>query len=121
MIASIVLLVATVGGAIVIQACAAGKIGVNPVLGIRLRHLMVNEGAWRAGHRAALVPSWIGAAVVVVFAAVSLVPALSSAEQEAFVLSSAILLLAALLVSTFLADRAALDEVARQTSAGSSA
>ncbi|HUG51296.1 MAG TPA: SdpI family protein [Terrimesophilobacter sp.] len=97
---------------IVIQACAKGRIRVNPVAGIRIRNVMASEAAWRAGHKAAVVPSLTGAGLAVVLSLVSLYPALSPATQSAIVFAAAVVLVVALTIGAFLANRAALEEIA---------
>ena len=111
-VASIVLLLAAISMPIVIQACANGRIRVNPIAGIRIRNVMASEAAWRAGHKAAVVPSWIGAGLAVVLSLVSLYPAFPPATQRAIGVAAAVVLVVALTVGAFQANRAALDEIA---------
>lgn len=45
--------------------CALGIIGRNPVVGIRISSFFESENAWKAGHRVAVVPMALAAAVCV--------------------------------------------------------
>jgi uncharacterized membrane protein len=49
------------------QGAAAGRFPRNHLIGIRLPSTQASDAAWRAGHRAAIAPSWVccGALVVV--------------------------------------------------------
>ena len=53
------------------QLAASGKIGRNGFVGIRIPPTMASDAAWTAGHKAALMPSWIGFALVAVTAGVA--------------------------------------------------
>lgn len=67
---SLILLAAcALGMAVLNQACASGRIKVNPMVGFRTAKTMVNEDTWRAGHAAAVQPMWVSA---IAAAAVSL-------------------------------------------------
>lgn len=60
LIFSLLLLAAcSLGIAAANHACAAGKITMNPLLGIRTAKTMVNEDTWKAGHAAAVQPLWV--------------------------------------------------------------
>lgn len=48
------------------QHAAAGRIPRNHLVGIRLPSTQASDAAWRAGHRAAIVPSWIACVVLIV-------------------------------------------------------
>ncbi|MCQ9367819.1 SdpI family protein [Brevibacterium sp. 91QC2O2] len=66
MVTGIVLLLA--GALIVVMAIMAGigKLGMNPLVGIRVAPLMRSEEAWRIGHKAgapALIVAGIGAMI----------------------------------------------------------
>ena len=41
-------------------AGARGTLRRNHLFGIRIPSLLASDEAWTAGHRAAIVPSWIG-------------------------------------------------------------
>lgn len=59
-----------------VRLCASGRIPRNQFAGIRLPALFASDAAWRAGHRAALVPTVAGSAVAIVIAApTALIPA----------------------------------------------
>lgn len=55
----LLLAAASLGIAALNHACAAGKIGKNPLVGIRTAKTMVNAESWRAGHAAAVQPMWV--------------------------------------------------------------
>lgn len=54
--------------AVVTQLSASGKIARNGFFGIRIPPTMASDAAWKAGHKAALVPVWIGFVLVAVAA-----------------------------------------------------
>lgn len=56
---------------VVTQLAASGRSGRNGLVGIRISPTMASDAAWTAGHKAALVPSWIGFALVAVTAGVA--------------------------------------------------
>lgn len=56
---------------LVTQLAASGRIGRNGFVGIRIPPTMASDAAWTAGHKAALMPSWIGFALVAVTAGVA--------------------------------------------------
>ncbi|UAJ79158.1 SdpI family protein [Leifsonia sp. ZF2019] len=67
---------------LVVGLCAGGTIGANRGIGIRLPATRLSESAWRAGHRAALLPAIVGGGVVIVIAGVGLAyPDLQPAMQ----------------------------------------
>lgn len=49
---------------------ARGVIGSNAFIGIRTRALMHDDEAWQRGHRAAIVPTSIAAAITITLGAV---------------------------------------------------
>ncbi|MES2094432.1 MAG: SdpI family protein [Actinomycetota bacterium] len=57
--------------AVVTQLAASGRIGRNGFVGIRIPPTLASEAAWRAGHRAAVLPTWIGFVVVIITAVVA--------------------------------------------------
>ncbi len=56
---------------LVTQLAASGRIGRNGFVGIRIPPTMASDAAWTAGHKVALMPSWIGFALVAVTAGVA--------------------------------------------------
>lgn len=94
-------------------AAARGRLGVNHLAGIRFPHIMASPEAWRAGHRAALLPVTVGCALAVVTAIVpAAVSGLSDGAQGAWIVGSMIVLLIGVLGGAWRADRAALAESA---------
>ena len=77
--------------ALMCQAAATGRITRNHWAGYRLPALFVSDEAWRAGHAAALAPSWIGFACTTAAAAGTLLlgPIFLLVEVPAFVLALA--------------------------------
>ena len=57
--------------AVVTQLAASGKIQRNGFLGIRVPPTMATEEGWLAGHKAAVLPSWIGVGLVAAAAVVA--------------------------------------------------
>jgi hypothetical protein len=110
---SIVVALVAIAAPLTIHACAAGRIPVNHLVGIRIASVMSSPEAWRAGHKAAIPATWVGAVVTIVFAAISFSPTLSESAQSAFVVAAAILLLTALVVGSVFANRAALTALAK--------
>ncbi|MBD8141228.1 SdpI family protein [Frigoribacterium sp. CFBP 13605] len=94
-------------------AAARGRLGVNHLAGLRLQHVMASPEAWRAGHRAALVPITVTCAIT---AGVAFVPVvvggLTEGAQGAWVIGSTVVLLLGALVSAGVANRAATDVIA---------
>lgn len=56
--------------AIVTVLPAHGVVSRNPFLGIRTRAMLRDETSWRRGHRAAIVPTSIAAAIAIALGAV---------------------------------------------------
>lgn len=56
---------AAVISAIVTVLPACGVVSRNPFLGIRTHAMLRDETAWRRGHRAAIVPTSIAAAITI--------------------------------------------------------
>jgi hypothetical protein len=76
-IGTIALAVTGVVLAVLVSLCAAGVIGPNPLVGIRLPALFASRDSWQEGHRAAALPVWLGAvAASVLGASAVLLPAL---------------------------------------------
>lgn len=89
-------------------AAARGRLGVNDVAGIRFAHVMASPAAWRAGHRAALVPVTVGCALAVVTAVVPVVVrGLSEGAHGAWIVGSMVVLMVGVLGGAWRADRAA--------------
>lgn len=80
-VAAIVLMLGGILVAAVSEAAASGRLGVNPVAGIRTPALMMSEEAWTAGHRAARIP--VGLAGLVMFLAGAALLALRPDEETA--------------------------------------
>jgi hypothetical protein len=57
--------------AVVTQLAGSGKIRRNGFIGIRIPPTMASDAAWTAGHKAAVLPSWIGFALTVIAAGVA--------------------------------------------------
>jgi uncharacterized membrane protein len=106
-VAGIVLML---GGILVVavnEAAASGRMGINPVAGIRTRALMMSEEAWTAGHRAARIP--IGLAGLVMFLAGAALLALRPDEDTTgpLVLAAAAVAVVLVLIGAAVATPAA--------------
>lgn len=93
--------------AIASQLGGDGRIRRNGMIGIRIPSTMSSEAAWKAGHRAATVPAWIGfGATTTIAIAVSIAVGLTHVSVVALVILL-VVVLAAALWSTLAAQRAA--------------
>jgi SdpI/YfhL protein family len=78
-VGALVITVASVLVVVLVWLCAAGRIGRNPVVGLRVPALFASDETWTVGHRAALLPTVIAAVICVVFTAVAAaIPSLAS-------------------------------------------
>lgn len=57
--------------AVITQLAASGRIRRNGFVGIRIPPTMASDDAWSAGHKAALMPSWIGFVLIAIAAGVA--------------------------------------------------
>ncbi len=105
--ASVLLIVGALVIAGAVQACATGRIGVNPIAGIRLPSVMVSDAAWRAGHAAAVIPHWVTSGLAVVFAGFGLFGSNTPANMAMFVMIGAVILLGGTIWGAMVAHRAA--------------
>ncbi|MDL9978049.1 SdpI family protein [Microbacterium candidum] len=64
---AVILVVAAYVVVLLIVLCGRGVIKVNGAVGLRVPALMASEGAWEAGHRAAVAPTIAGALVATLF------------------------------------------------------
>jgi hypothetical protein len=92
-----------VGAGLAVHLAAAGRLPRNGLLGIRTALVRRDDSTWVRGHRAAVIPSWLTASLVVVLAAASVVWA-----DGAVVLTSiaVAVLLAGALIGSVQANRA---------------
>ena len=56
---------------VVTQLASSERVARNGFVGIRIPPTMASDAAWAAGHKAALIPSWIGFGLIVVVAVVA--------------------------------------------------
>ena len=63
--------IVAVGAGVAVQLAAAGRLPRNGLLGIRTALVLRDDASWVRGHRAAVVPTWATAVVVVCVTAVS--------------------------------------------------
>lgn len=109
---SIVLLLAAIALPLVVVVCAVGRIGVNHLVGIRVRYVMASAETWQAGHRAAVIPVCVGAFIAIVLDLVGLsLPAQTSGMSTAL---ATVILVLGLSIGGFLANRVALDTLGRE-------
>ena len=65
-IGAVVVAILSIAVIVLIPLCAVGRIPRNPFIGLRLPALFVSDDAWKAGHRAAVLPSVCGGVVGVI-------------------------------------------------------
>ncbi|WP_315913124.1 SdpI family protein [Arthrobacter sp. lap29] len=99
----------SVGLAALTQACATGKIKVNPFVGIRTAKTMVNAQTWRAGHGAAVQPMWVSGIAAAAISLAGLLFLDASETQMIMVLLACALLLSAAIYGAKLANTAAVE------------
>ncbi|WP_175470139.1 SdpI family protein [Curtobacterium sp. MCBA15_001] len=83
---------------------AVGRLSRNPLAGVRTSVTMSSEAAWRIGHRAALSPTMISAAMTVVWCALSIT--IVPLRTPSSVIVAAGVLVAGALISVPVAHRA---------------
>jgi hypothetical protein len=81
MVIAIVLPLVLLLGAVSAQLGGAGRLGRRWWFGIRTPATMSSDAAWRAGHRAATIPAWIGFAATAATAILAVVFLSSTAGQ----------------------------------------
>jgi uncharacterized membrane protein len=116
--------VVTVLAAAVIVAvtwlAAVGRLRVNTLAGYRFRYFLAGDDAWQAGHRAALLPTVVGAAALAAGGLAAL-GAEGEGAQAVCIIGGCVILLACVGWGVVRGNRAALDAVAaREGGAGGS-
>lgn len=107
---SLLLLAAcALGMAAINHACAAGKIGKNPLVGIRTAKTMASDDAWQAGHAAATQPLWVSGAAAAAISLAGLLYLDSPGTQLVMVFLACALLAVAVVYGTKVANVAALE------------
>lgn len=104
---SVVLIIGALVIAGSVQACATGRIGPNPIAGIRLPSVMASDAAWRAGHAAAAIPHWVTSGLAILFAGFGLFAANTNADMILYVIISAVILAVGTVWGAMVAHRAA--------------
>lgn len=107
----VILLAVTVLVAGTTYGCATGRIGVNPLVGIRIGYVRASDHAWRVGHRAALPLVLVGTALSAGLAVASLFPVGETTRNMLILVSTCVLLLFVIIASVP-ANRAAMLVVA---------
>ena len=95
------------------EAAASGRLGINPVAGIRTRALMTSEEAWTAGHRAARIPVGLAGLVMFLVGAATLALRPDESTIGPVVLAAAAAAVLLVLVGAVVATRAAHRSLAR--------
>lgn len=104
-ISALILAAASVLIAVVIWLCGAGVIRRNPIVGLRLPALFASDDAWKAGHRAGVLPTIAAAVICVILTIVVAVsPTTFGAVGDGIILA---VLVAGVVVATILGNRAA--------------
>ncbi|MEN9752055.1 MAG: SdpI/YfhL protein family [Actinomycetota bacterium] len=89
---------------VIIPLCATGVIKANRFVGIRWPILRSSEAAWERGHRAAIVPTFVGGALAIVAAIIGIV---IDANSAIGVIVSFVFLLSGFGLASALAQKAA--------------
>lgn len=103
----IVLPLATLLVAITSQIGGNGRLSRNGFIGLRIPSTMSSDQAWRAGHRAAARPAWIGFVVIAVAAIASMLLSGASAATLTGTIIVGAVFLVTLVWSVVAANRAA--------------
>jgi hypothetical protein len=107
LIAAVVLMLAAILIVGVNEAAARGRLGINPLAGIRLGSLMYSERAWQEGHRAARVPMIAAGAVLFLSGLALFVLPLPESRLSTTTIVGTVVAVALVVVGGFLAKRAA--------------
>ncbi|MEO7124429.1 MAG: SdpI family protein [Lacisediminihabitans sp.] len=111
---SIAIAIAAVVSALIMHGCASGRIPINQFVGIRLPSVMASSGAWLAGHKAAIPIAWVGAVLCAALAWASASRVFPAGADSPFMVAAIVVLLAAVIVGSMLAHRAALIHVSHE-------
>ena len=106
-VAAVILMLAAILIVGVNEAAARGRLGINPLAGIRLGSLMFSERAWQEGHRAARVPMIFSGAVLFLSGLGLLLLPLPESALSTATLVGTVVAVALLIVGASAAKRAA--------------
>ena len=107
LVAAVILMLAAILIVGVNEAAARGRLGINPLAGIRLGSLMYSERAWQEGHRAARVPMIFAGAVLFLSGLALLVLHLPESTLSTTTIVGTVVAVALVIVGALLAKRAA--------------
>ncbi len=93
--------------AVVAQLGGTGRLPRNGFLGLRIPSTMASDEAWRAGHRAATLPTWCGFAAAAVVAIVCWTAVRSTTGVNICVVVIGVLFVVTVVWSLIAASRAA--------------
>lgn len=104
LISAIVVAVVSVAVVVGVALCGAGRIGRNPLVGLRVPALFASDEAWTVGHRAGVAPTACAAVVCVALAVlIAIIPAFALAGTFLMLLC----LIAGLVVAVVVGSRKA--------------
>lgn len=106
LIGIIVLGAASIAVAVGVILCAAGVIRRNPWVGLRIPSLFASDAAWKAGHRAAVLPVLCSTVVNVVLAILALTM-MAASPGTVLIWVALVVLLAGTIIGAVLGSRAA--------------
>ena len=100
-----------------VECAARGKIGINPIVGIRVGYVTHSPAAWQAGHRAARWPTHAGTAAYITVGVLLMTLPMSETTAGVLGIGAAAVLLGMIGFGAFRANRAAETAVVRTVSA----
>jgi hypothetical protein len=96
------------------HACVSGRLGINPIVGIRTQLVAANRRTWMAGHRVSLRYLYPAGGLAPILAATSFSPGFRFSLRVFLIVAATSVLLVGVIVAAAFATRAALDEFARE-------
>lgn len=94
-----------------VEAAARGRVGVNPLIGIRVGDVTASPEAWRAGHRAARPLTHTASAVAAGTGVLISLPSVSENAAGWSVIAACLLILGLVVAGAMKANRAARDAI----------
>ncbi|MFQ4147356.1 SdpI family protein [Arthrobacter sp. LAPM80] len=97
------------------QACARGRIKVNPLVGIRTAKTMASADAWKAGHAVTVQPMWVSGIAAAAISLAGLLFLDAPGTQMIMVVLACALLVVSIAYGTRLANVAAVESLTVET------